>query len=606
MEKHVSKYKTVKALNKKHGTKRKYKEDYIEYGFISSGPKEDQLPFCLICNSALSNEALVPSKLKRHLETKHPAVKEQPKQYFENIRDQQNKQAKKFTNYLKLPEKGLIASYKVAQLLAKRKKAHTDAESVIAPALAIVVETVLGFDAAEKVKRVPLSNDTISRRIEDLSSDLKDQICEHFEAPDDEMSLLWSLQVDESTDISSKAQLLAFIRFIKDGKCVSEYLFCKELQTTIKGEDIFNVVNENILLFKLQWKNCVSVCTDGCPSMQGSRKGFVTLVLQENPNVLVVHCMIHREALAFKSLPKDMISVLDQVITIVNFIKSRPLASRLFSQLCEAMDSEYKCLLYHTNVRWLSRGKVLKRVVQLKAELISFLETEQKDFEFSIHDEIWWIRVTFLSDLFEKLNSLNLSLQGPSENIITASSKLKSFGEKLLLWQRKILKGVFDCFPTYNECSSNKEITSEIMYTLTHLLSALQHYFPTLASNEYGWVSHPFVNYETTNLITEEEEQLIDIKNDAFLQSRFAEKSLDEFWISVNKLYPAISLKAIKLILPFASSWFCEFGFSALTEIKTKKRERLLTIDAEMRACLSTLEPRFDHICSQKQAHPSH
>ena len=171
------------------------------------------------------------------------------------------------------------------------------------------------------------------------------------------MSLLWSLQVDESTDISSKAQLLAFIRFIKDGKCVSEYLFCKELQTTIKGEDIFNVVNENILLFKLQWKNCVSVCIDGCPSMQGSRKGFVTLVLQENPNVLVVHCMIHREALAFKSLPKDMISVLDQVITIVNFIKSRALASRLFSQLCEAMDSEYKCLLYHTKGRWLSRGK---------------------------------------------------------------------------------------------------------------------------------------------------------------------------------------------------------------------------------------------------------
>ena len=119
MEKNVSKYKTVKALNKKHGTKRKYKEDYIEYGFISSGPEEDPLPFCLICNSALSNEALVPSKLKRHLETKHPDVKEQPKQYFENIRDQQNKQAKKFTNYLKLPEKGLIASYKVAQLLAK-------------------------------------------------------------------------------------------------------------------------------------------------------------------------------------------------------------------------------------------------------------------------------------------------------------------------------------------------------------------------------------------------------------------------------------------------------------------------------------------------------
>ena len=56
-----------------------------------------------------------------------------------------------------------------------------------------------------------------------------------------------TLQVDESTDITGKAQLLYFNRFIKDEKCVSEYLFCKDLQTTTKGEDIFNVENEKIL-----------------------------------------------------------------------------------------------------------------------------------------------------------------------------------------------------------------------------------------------------------------------------------------------------------------------------------------------------------------------
>ena len=84
------------------------------------------------------------------------------------------------------------------------------------------------------------------------------------------MPLLWPLQVDKSTDISGKAQLLAFIRFTKDEKCVIEYLFCRELQTTTKGEDIFNVVNENILLFELQRKNCVSVCTDGFPPVSAT------------------------------------------------------------------------------------------------------------------------------------------------------------------------------------------------------------------------------------------------------------------------------------------------------------------------------------------------
>ena len=42
-------------------------------------------------------------------------------------------------SYLKLPEKKLIASYKVTHLLTKRKRAHTDAKAVIAAELAIVL-----------------------------------------------------------------------------------------------------------------------------------------------------------------------------------------------------------------------------------------------------------------------------------------------------------------------------------------------------------------------------------------------------------------------------------------------------------------------------------
>ena len=128
--------------NQRKGTKRKFKEEYIEYGFIASGPEDAQIPYCLICNSALSNESLVPNKLKRHLETNHPGHKEKPREYFEKLATERNHQSKKITTYLKLPEKGLVASYKVAQLLAKRKKAHSEGETIIAPALAIVVETI--------------------------------------------------------------------------------------------------------------------------------------------------------------------------------------------------------------------------------------------------------------------------------------------------------------------------------------------------------------------------------------------------------------------------------------------------------------------------------
>ena len=89
-------------------------------------------------------------------------------------------------------------------MLAKWIRAHTEAELIIPPALAIVIQTILRPDTAKKVIRVPLSNNTILRRIKDLLSHLKDQIYKHFEVPYDEVFLLWSLQVDESTDISAK------------------------------------------------------------------------------------------------------------------------------------------------------------------------------------------------------------------------------------------------------------------------------------------------------------------------------------------------------------------------------------------------------------------
>lgn len=221
--KHLIYYKAIEKFITKSGTRRNFKEEYVEYGFIALENDGDQLPFCLICSKALSNESLVPSKLKRHLETNYPTVKHKTREYFRNFALQQKKQAKKSSNYVKLPEKALIASLKFAHLLAKRKKAHTDAETIITPALSIIVETILGSEAAEKVKKVPLSNDTISRRIQDLLANLKNQVLEHFETPEDKSEMLWSLQVDESTDISGKAQLLAFIRFIRVRKFVNEF-----------------------------------------------------------------------------------------------------------------------------------------------------------------------------------------------------------------------------------------------------------------------------------------------------------------------------------------------------------------------------------------------
>ena len=51
---------------------RKHDDDYIKLGFMMAGSSGKPLPECVICSEVLANASLKPSKLKRHLFTKHP------------------------------------------------------------------------------------------------------------------------------------------------------------------------------------------------------------------------------------------------------------------------------------------------------------------------------------------------------------------------------------------------------------------------------------------------------------------------------------------------------------------------------------------------------
>ena len=49
------------------------------------------------------------------------------------------------------------------------------------------------------------------------------------------------------------------------------------------------------------------------------------------------------------------------IVKSVNFIRSRGLHHRQFESSLESIRAEYRGILYYTEVRWLSRGSILKR-----------------------------------------------------------------------------------------------------------------------------------------------------------------------------------------------------------------------------------------------------
>jgi hypothetical protein len=72
-------------------------------------------------------------------------------------------------------------------------------------------------------------------------------------------------------------------------------------------------------------------------------------------------------------MPDSLKDILDTTVKMVNFVIARPLNSRAFSALCNDMGSDHVTLLQHTEVRWLSRGKVLTFIFELRDELKVFI-----------------------------------------------------------------------------------------------------------------------------------------------------------------------------------------------------------------------------------------
>ncbi len=123
-------------------------------------------------------------------------------------------------------------------LLAKAKKPFSLAEELIIPAVAVLAETLGDKTAADKIKTVPLSNDTFSRRIDKIRTDIVEQLVDKLRTGES-----FSLQLDESVDVSGQAQFLAFARYVDTSDIREHILFCKTLEGRTTGEDIFNIVN---------------------------------------------------------------------------------------------------------------------------------------------------------------------------------------------------------------------------------------------------------------------------------------------------------------------------------------------------------------------------
>ena len=108
--------------------------------------------------------------------------------------------------------------------------------------------------------------------------------------------------------------------------------------------------------------------------------------------------MIHREALAGKKVSLDLNSVLQDAVRIINIIKSHALNTHLFVNFCKDMGSECEKLLLHSEIRWLSRGRTLRRMMEFKHEVMLFLAQKNSADSELFHNEQWILFVRYIRE----------------------------------------------------------------------------------------------------------------------------------------------------------------------------------------------------------------
>lgn len=158
---------------------------------------------------------------------------------------------------------------------------------------------------------------------------------------------------------------------------MEEFLDMESMRGTTRGCDLYECVSGCLEKFNLPWTKLLNGTTDGSLNLTGKNIGLLRRiqdrVKDDSPNsdLIFLHCIIHQESLCKSVLQLDHVT--KTVVKLVNLVRARGLNHRQFIQLLEESGAEHTDVLYHYNVRWLSLGKVLHRVWELRGEIMTFL-----------------------------------------------------------------------------------------------------------------------------------------------------------------------------------------------------------------------------------------
>ena len=138
---------------------------------------------------------------------------------------------------------------------------------------------------------MPLSNDTVQQRIDEMSSGVLKQLVELL------FVSKYSLQIDESTLSDNKSLLLRYVWLIHNMQAQEEMIFAISLPADTLATTVFNALEKFYEEKEIPMQSILQCATDSAATMVGKHRGFIALLKKKILGLIATHCSIHRQHL---------------------------------------------------------------------------------------------------------------------------------------------------------------------------------------------------------------------------------------------------------------------------------------------------------------------
>jgi len=212
-----------------------------------------------------------------------------------------------------------------------------------------------------------IQNEIISCISEYLTDHIKHEI---------KQSMFYSVQIDDTTDLTQKTQCSVILRYITNKfELVERFFGFYDVSEDHTAEGLFNLITSLLLEFNIE-KKLVGQCYDGASVMAGNLNGLQARIKEIAPNALFTHCFAHKLNLVLQhgcNSNKTCRIFFANITGISAFFHNSTSRTNVVDSIIGKRIPQF------VQTRWASRSKIIHLLVK---EWISFKEV----FEAIIND----------------------------------------------------------------------------------------------------------------------------------------------------------------------------------------------------------------------------